>query len=53
MHWGLGSIIYCSNDDPGLTLPYFTARSNSVNACFSIGEIENNDFFQKLLQSVA
>ena len=29
-HWGLLSIIICSNDDPGLTLTYFTARSNFV-----------------------
>ena len=28
-HWGLQPIIVCSNDDPGVTLTYFTARSNS------------------------
>ena len=27
-HQGLLPIIVCSNDDPGLTLTYFTARSN-------------------------
>ena len=27
-HWGLGSIKVCSNDDLGLTLTYFMARSN-------------------------
>ena len=27
---GLLSIIVCSNDDPGVTLTYFTARSNLV-----------------------
>ena len=27
-HWGLQLIIVCSNDDPGVTLTYFTARSN-------------------------
>ena len=27
-HRGLLSIIVCSNDDPGVTLTYFTARSN-------------------------
>ena len=27
-HWGLQPIIVCSNDDPGMTLSYFTARSN-------------------------
>ena len=27
-HWGLLSIIDYINDDPGMTLTYFTARSN-------------------------
>ena len=27
-HGGLQPIIVCSNDDPGVTLTYFTARSN-------------------------
>ena len=29
-HLGLRSIIVCSNDDPGFTLTYFTARSKVV-----------------------
>ena len=29
-HWGLLPIIICSNDDPGVFLAYFTARSNFV-----------------------
>ena len=29
-HWRLQPIIVCSNDDPGVTLTYFTARSNLV-----------------------
>ena len=29
-HWRLLPIIVCSNDDPGVTLTYFTARSNLV-----------------------
>ena len=29
-HWGLLPIIVCSNDDPGVTLTYFMARSNFV-----------------------
>ena len=29
-HWGLWPIIDCSNDDTGLTLAYFTRRSNLV-----------------------
>ena len=38
-HRGLQPIIVCSNDDPGLTLTYYTARSNLVT--------------QKLLQPVS
>ena len=34
-----------SNDDPGLTLSYFTARSNFSNLGFSTGKIENSGFF--------
>ena len=30
LHQGLQPIIVCSNDDPGVTLTYFTARSNLV-----------------------
>ena len=30
----IGAIIGCSNDDPRLTLTYFTARSNSVSYAF-------------------
>ena len=30
LHRGLQPIIVCSNDDPGMTLTYFTARSNLV-----------------------
>ena len=33
-HWGLHPIIVCSNDDPGVTLTYFTARSNLVTKAF-------------------
>ena len=33
-HWGLFSIIVCSNDDPGSTLTYFTTRSNFVTLAF-------------------
>ena len=30
LHWGLLPIIVCSNDDPGVSLTYFKARSNFV-----------------------
>ena len=38
-HWGLGPIIVCSNDDPRLTLTYFTARSNLVSYAFIWGKL--------------
>ena len=34
LHWGPQPIIVCSNDDPGETLTYFTARSNLVSDVF-------------------
>ena len=33
-HRGLLPIIVCSNDDPGVTLTYFTARSNLETYAF-------------------
>ena len=36
----------CSNDDPGLTLTYFTAKSNLVPYCFCMGKRSNNGFFR-------
>ena len=42
-HRGLQPIIVCSNDDPGVTLTYFTARGN---VGFSIGKSENSGFFR-------
>ena len=38
-HWGLEPIIVCSNDDPRLTLTYFTARSNFVSYAFIWGKL--------------
>ena len=35
-------IIICSNDDPGLTLAYFTARSNFVKKSEKSGFFRNN-----------
>ena len=34
LHWGLGPNKFCSNDDHGLTLTYFMARSNLVPYAF-------------------
>ena len=41
----------CSNNDPGLTLTYFTARSNLVPYAF-IWEKGKQWIFQKLLSSM-
>ena len=46
-HWRLLSIIVCSNDDPGVTMTYFTARSNVVTLAVSIRKSENSGFFRK------
>ena len=35
----------CSNDDPGLTLTYFMARSNLVPYAFVWEKVEAMDFF--------
>ena len=39
LHWGLGPIIVCSNDDPRLTMTYFTTRSNLVSHAFIWGKL--------------
>ena len=44
-HRGLLPIVVCSNDDPGVTLTYFTARSNG-NIGFSMGKSEYSGFFR-------
>ena len=41
----------CSYDDPGLTLTYFTARSNLVRM-FLYGKMVKQWIFQKLFKSV-
>ena len=35
-----------ANDDPGVTLTYFTARSNLVILAFPMGKNENSGFFR-------
>ena len=39
----------CSNDDSGLTLTFFMARSNVVPYAFVWEDGKTMDFFQKLL----
>ena len=52
-HRGLLPIIVCSNDNPGVTLTYFTARSNLVILAFLYMKMGKQWIFQKLLQPVA
>ena len=41
---GLQPIIICSNDDPEVTLTYFTARSNLVTYAFLLEKVKTVDF---------
>ena len=41
-------MINCSNNDPGVTLNYLTARSNLVTG-FSIGKSEHSGFFSETI----
>ena len=45
-HRGHLPIIVYINDDPRITLTYFTARSNLEDLGFSIGKSENSGFFR-------
>ena len=47
-HWVLEYYQVCSNDDTGLTLTYFTAKSNLVPYAFVWEKVKTMDF-QKLL----
>ena len=43
-HWVLDYYQVCSNDDPGLTLTYFTTRSNLVPYAFVWQKGKRTDF---------
>ena len=45
---GLQPIIVCSNDDPGVTLTYFTARSNLVTYVFQWGKVKRVEFSETI-----
>ena len=47
-HRGLQPIIVCSNDDPGLTLTYFAARSNLVTYAFLYEKVKTVDFSETI-----
>ena len=46
LHLRLQPIIVCSNDDPGLTLSYLTARSNLVTWAFLLEKVKTVDFLE-------
>ena len=45
---GLQPIIVCSNDEPGVTLTYFTARSNLVTYAFLKEKVKTVDFSETI-----
>ena len=47
-HRGLKPIIVCSNHDPGVTLTYFTARSNLETLAFVWEKVKTVDFIQTI-----
>ena len=50
-HRGLQPIIVCSNDDPRVTLTYFTARSNLVTYAFLWEKVKTVDFSETIAAS--
>ena len=48
-HWVLDYYQVCSNDDPGLTLTYFTARSNLVPYAFVWEKGKTMDFSESII----
>ena len=48
-HWVLEYYYICSNDDPGLTLTYFTARSNLVPYAFVWVKGKTMDFSETVV----
>ena len=48
-HWGLKLYKVCINDDPGLTLTYFTARSNLVPYAFVWEKGKTMDFSETIV----
>ena len=47
-HLGFLLIIVCSNDDPGVTLTYFTAMSKFCNLGFSVGKSKKGNFSETI-----
>ena len=51
-HWGLKVYKVYIDDDPGLTLTYFTARANLVAYAFEWGKTVIKSFNDKNLQQM-
>ena len=51
-HWGIKVYKVCINDDPELTLTYFTTRSNLVAYAFESGKTVTKSFNGKNLQQM-
>ena len=49
LHWGLKLYKVYINDDPGLTLTYFMARSNWVTCTFERGKLLQCDLMEENL----
>ena len=52
-HWVHEYYQVCPNDDPGLTLTYFTARSNLVPYAFVWGKGKTIDFLETIVVMVS
>ena len=50
-HQGLKPIINCSNNDPGVTLSNFMARSNLVTWAFLLEKVKTVDFSETIAAS--
>ena len=48
-HWVLKYYQVCSNDDPVLTLTYFTARLNLVPYAFAWEKVKTMDFSESIV----
>ena len=48
-HWVFEQYQICSNDDPGLTLTYFTARSNLVPYVFVWEKVKTISFSETIV----
>ena len=48
-YWVLEYYQICSNDDPGLMLTYFTARSNLISYDFAWEKVKTMDFLETIV----